>query len=417
MDKSFFDNFRMGDYQRENFDTFLDKIKFSYKVPSIHIAGSNGKGSTATYLAAGYSGSGYKVGLFHSPFLKSPNEMISIDGKTISDDDFMRIYNSYKKEIDKYDLSAFEIQAFVAFTYFQEQKCDIAIIECGMGGLIDATNVFTPVLSIITTISLEHTDYLGFSISEIAEQKAGIIKPEVPVLIGNDMTEDALTVISNTAKANKSTICYLGHYVNQEYHEDGYTFEYGRYGKIRIKSVGLYSINDCVMALEAMTVLDNQFPIKIEEAVKAIGEVFMPCRMEVYSKKPLIILDGAHNPEAMKKLCDVSLSRVIGLRPIHVIFCCFRDKNLGSMLSYLGEITDDLTLTTFNHPRARTVDEYFLFLGDYQFEENAKELIQKKIQEFPNDAFIITGSLAFAAHVRELLNNGEINYEVGPVQE
>ena len=417
MDKSFFDGYRLGDYQRENFDRFLDKINFSYNVPSIHIAGSNGKGSTATYLAAGYQGSGYLVGLFHSPFLKEPNEMISINGKPISDDDFMRIINSYKKEIEKYGLSAFEIQAFVAFTYFQEKKCDIAIIECGMGGLIDATNVFTPVLSIITTISLEHTDYLGFSISEIAEQKAGIIKEEVPVLIGNDLSEDALTVISNTAKVNKTDLCYLGHYVNQEYHDDGYTFEYSRYGLIKIKSVGLYSINDCVMALEAMTILDNKFPINIDGAVKAISEVFMPCRMEVFSKKPLIILDGAHNPEAMKKLCDVSLAKVIDGRPIHVIFCCFRDKNLGSMLSYLGEITDDLTLTTFDHPRARTLEEYFLFLGDYQFEENAKELIQKKIQEFSNDAILITGSLAFAAYVRELLQNGEIKYEIEPVKE
>lgn len=415
MDKSFFDNFRTGDYQRENFDGFLDKIKFTYNVPSIHIAGSNGKGSTATYLAAGYQGSGYRVGLFHSPFLNAPNEMISINGKAISDDDFMRIYNSYKKEIDKYDLSAFEIQAFVAFTYFQEQKCDIAVIECGMGGLIDATNVFTPILSIITTISLEHTDYLGFSISEIAEQKAGIIKEEVPVLIG-DMPEDALTVISNTIKANKSQLCYLGHYVNDEYHDDGYSFEYGRYGLIKIKSVGLYSIKDCVMALEAMTVLNNQFPINIEGAVKSIGEVFMPCRMEVFSQKPLIILDGAHNPEAMQKLCDASLARVINDRPIHVVFCCFRDKNLGSMLSYLGETTEDLTLTTFDHPRARTIDEYFLFLGDYQFEEDAKELIQRKIQEFPDDAILITGSLAFAAYVRELLLNGEIKYEIEPAQ-
>ena len=416
MDKSFFDNFRTGDYQRENFDRFLDKIKFSYNVKSIHIAGSNGKGSTASYLAMGYIGSGYKVGLFHSPFLNEPNEMISINNIAISDEDFMRIFNSHKKEIEKYDLSGFEIQTFVAFSYFQEQKCDVAIIECGMGGLIDATNIFNPILSIITTISLEHTDYLGYSISEIAEQKAGIIKEETPVLIG-DLPEDALTVVSNTAKENKSQICYLGHYVNEEYHDDGYSFEYGRYGKIKIQSVALYSIHDCVMALEAMTILNDQLPINVESTVKAIGEVFMPCRLEVISKNPLIIIDGAHNPEGMKNLCHVSTAKVINGKPIHVIFCCFRDKNLSGMLSYVGEITDDLTLTTFDHPRARTYDEYFLFLGDYPFEENAKELIQKKIQEFPQDAILITGSLAFAAYVRNLFKKGKINYEIKGTEE
>ena len=147
MDKSFFDNLRIGDYQRENFDNFLSKIKFSYNVPSIHITGTNGKGSTATYIASMYAANGYKVGLFTSPFFNEPNEMISINGKNISDDDFMAIYSQYKKEIEKFDLSAFEIQAFVAFCYFQNNKCDIAVIECGMGGLIDATNVFTPILS------------------------------------------------------------------------------------------------------------------------------------------------------------------------------------------------------------------------------------------------------------------------------
>lgn len=415
MDKHYFDEFRTGDYQRENFDSFLEKIHFSYNVPSIHIAGSNGKGSTAHYLASSYKENGYKVGLFHSPFLLTPNEMILINNEPISDEDFLRIINSRKKEIDKFDLSAFEIQVFVALTYFMEQKCDIAIIECGMGGEVDATNVFTPILSIITSISLEHTDYLGHTISEIALQKAGIIKEKVPVLVST-LDEDALNVIVGVAKDNQSKMNYLGHYVNAQYHDDGYTFEYSRYGEIKIQSCMHYSIDDCVMALEALTILDNLFPVDPLKVVKGINEVFMPCRGEVFNKEPLIILDGAHNPEGMKHFCDSTLFNVIKDKPIHAIFCCFRDKNLGSMLSYLGEITEDLTLTTFNHPRARTIDEYFLFLGDYPFEENAKELIQKKINEFPNDAIVITGSLAFAAYVRDLLVRGEIKYEVEPLK-
>lgn len=408
MEKTFFDSFRTGDYQRDNFDAFLKAVRFSYDVPSIHIAGTNGKGSTATYLANAYIANNYKVGLFKSPFLFEVNEMITINNQAISDDDFMSIFNRYKKEINKYNLSAFEIQTLVAFTYFKEQHCDIAVIECGMGGELDATNIFTPVLSIVTTISLEHTDYLGYSISEVAFHKAGIIKESTPVLVG-DLPEDAMVVISNAAKDCNSKLCYLGHFVNEKYSKDGYSFDYGEFLNTHIQSKARYSINDAVLALEAVKVLQNKFIYDVEKVKEGLANVYMPCRMDIVKDNPLVIIDGAHNPEGVNKLCDgASLHRVIGSRHLHVVFACFRDKNLGNMLARLGEITDDLTITTFDNPRARTEDEYFLFAGDYPFVENAKELIQNKINEYPDDAILITGSLAFAAYVKKLFLDGEI---------
>lgn len=408
MNKEFFDGYRLGGYQRENLDSFLESIRFSYKTPSIHIAGTNGKGSTANYIASIYAANGYKVGLFKSPFLFVPNEMISINGNNISDDDFMAIFNRYKKQFEKYDLSAFEIQTFVALTYFDEQKCDIAIIECGMGGEIDATNVFTPILSIITTISLEHTDYLGCSISEIAEQKGGIIKEEIPVLIGDDLTEDALTVIAKIAKDNNSRICYMSHYVNKQYSDSGYTFNYNEFYDTHIKSRADSSVTDACMALEAVSILKDRFAIDVQKAKEGIGEVYMECRMDVVKDNPIVIIDGAHNPEAMKKLCSTPLGLITKGKPIHVVFACFRDKNLGNMLSYLGAITDDLTITTFDNPRARTEEEYFLFAADYPFVENAEELIKSKMAEFPDDVILITGSLAFAAYAKKLFVEGKI---------
>ncbi len=410
MDKSIFDGYRIGEYQRDNFDKFLKAIHFRYSVPSVHVTGTNGKGSTVTYIANAYAANGYKVGLFNSPFLTEPNEMISINGKNISDDDFLSIMEQYKKEIKKYDLSAFEIQTLVAFTYFSKNNCDIAIIECGLGGEIDATNIFTPVLSIITTISLEHTDALGYSVSEIAMQKAGIIKEEVPILVG-DLPEDALTVVVSRAKEYNSKVCYLGHYVNEEYSSDGYSFEYGEFGRMKIRSIAKYSIKDAVNALEALTILKEQFPYEIDKVKEGLANTFMKCRMEVVSKKPLVIVDGGHNPEAIKNLCDSSLYTAMEGKPIHVVFACFRDKNLGNMLAVLGEVTDDLTMTTFDNPRARTEDEYFLFLQDYPFESNAKELIVRKMNEYPEDAILVTGSLAFASYVRELFVNGEIKHD------
>ena len=199
MDKKFLEGFRVGDYQRANFDAFLEAVHFSFDIPAIHVAGSNGKGSTSTYFASIYSHNGYKTGLFKSPFLFVPNEMISINGNNISDEDFMAIFSQYKKQIEKFDLSAFETQTFVAFTYFKNSGCDVAVIECGMGGEIDATNIFTPVLSVITSVSLEHTHALGYSISEVAAQKGGIIKEEVPALVG-DLPDDALNVINGICK-------------------------------------------------------------------------------------------------------------------------------------------------------------------------------------------------------------------------
>lgn len=401
MEKSFFDGFRIGDYQRSYFDKFLKAIKFTYKTPSIHIAGTNGKGSTATYLSYAYATCGYKVGAFRSPFLYKPNEMICVNNVDITDDQFMAIFNRYKKEIEKFDLSAFEIQTFVALTFFDESNCDIAVIECGMGGEIDATNIFTPILSIITTISLEHTDYLGYSISEIAIQKAGIIKEEVPVLIG-ELPQDALNVIAQVAKESKSEICYMSYYVNEEYSDNGYTFTYGDFDHVHIKSLAKYSIQDCSIALEALTVLKDHFPIDIDKVKEGIEKAFIPCRLEVVSQSPLVIIDGAHNPEGIAILCDKTLDNVIKNKPIHVIFSCFRDKNIANMLAVLGSITDDLTMTTFDNPRARTQDEYFLFLGDYQFVQDAKQLLKDKVEQFPDDAILVTGSLAFAAYMRQL---------------
>ena len=122
----------------------------------------------------------------------------------------------------------------------------------------------------------------------------------------------------------------------------------------------------------------------------------------------VVIIDGAHNPGAVEALCKSSIYNVLEGRPVHIVFACFRDKNIGNMLSSLGAITDDLTLTTFDHPRARTEDEYFLFLGDYKFEQDAKELIKNKMNEFPDDVILITGSLAFAALVRKWFRTGQL---------
>ena len=397
--KTYFDKVGHGEYQRENFDSFLNKVNFSYNVPSIHIAGSNGKGSTANYLANIYRAQGYKVGLFTSPYLEIVNEMINVNGQNISDDEMVEIIEHNAKFIDKYSLSPFEIQTFIALTYFEKQKCDIAIIECGMGGEIDATNIFTPIASVITSISLEHTAFLGRSICEIAYQKAGIIKKEVPVITGI-LDEEAINTIVEVAKENESQLSVAVEPAKVVYENKGFNFAYGTLDNLRINSAATYSLKDACIALEVINKLNDRFNVSEQSIKEGLANTFMPVRMEIIKDSPLLIVDGSHNPEGVINLVK-SLQNVAQNREIHVLFACFRDKNIERMLAYLGEYSKDITLTTFPHERARTEEEFFLYMDDYSFKGDALATLNEMLALYPNDCILVTGSLAFAAYIKQ----------------
>ena len=392
------------DYQRNNFDAFLKKIKFHFDVPSIHIAGTNGKGSVCYYLSSIYQEGGYKVGRFISPQLAEINECISINNQNISDKEIESIINDNLKLINKYELSSFEVLTFVALSYFNQQKCDIAIIECGMGGEVDATNVIEPVLSIITSVSLEHTAFLGKSVSEIAEQKAGIIKDDVPVLIG-DLDEDALSVITSTCKEHKSPLSTVSMYANETLTNEGYKFDYISFGEINIKSHALYSVKDATFALDATDILKEKFPVSLENIKSGMNKTKIPCRFDIVSENPPIIIDGAHNPESMEKLTK-SLQKAYENQKINVVLACFKDKNINSMLASIGQVANKIILTTFDHTRARKKEDYFLYADEYEFIDDPKEAINLAKEE---DAIIvITGSLAFAGYIMDRFQRGEI---------
>ena len=397
----YFDELYKDDYQRENFDDFLKKVNFKYNVPSIHIAGSNGKGSTANYLARIYRAFGLKVGLFTSPALNRVNEMININGNDISDEDFIKAINENEKLFKKYSLSPFEIQTFIALNYFTKQGVDLAIIECGMGGEIDATNIFTPIASIITSISLEHTAYLGRSLCEIAYQKAGIIKDEVPVITGI-LDEEAINTIVEVTKEKKCSLRSSVEPANVVYDNFGYNFNYMTYKDLRINSAAYYSLKDACIAIETVNALLERYPVSEDQIKEGLANTFMPVRMEVVSKSPLIIIDGSHNPEGVQNMVK-SLHEVAENRPVHVLFACFTDKNIERMLSYLGEYAEDITLTTFPNRRARQMEDYFLFLEDYPFKDDAVQALEELKAQYPEDAILVTGSLAFAAYMKNFV--------------
>ena len=399
--KDYFEKISRDDYQRDDFDDFLKKVNFKYNVPSIHIAGSNGKGSTANYLANIYRNHGLKVGLYISPYLYKVNEMISINGEPIKDEEIIKAINDNEKLFNKYSLSPFEIQTFIAFNYFEKEGCDLAIIECGMGGEIDATNIFKPIAAVITSISLEHTSYLGRSLCEIAYQKAGIIKEDIPVITGI-LDEEAINTIVEVTKEKKCQLHVAVDPANVVYDNFGYSFAYLTYQNLRINSAAYYSLKDACIAIETVRALLNSYPVSEEELAKGLADTYMPARMDIVSKEPLIIVDGSHNPEGIQNMVT-SLANIADGRDIHVIFACFKDKNIERMLAYLGEYSKDVVLTTFPNRRARSMEEYFLYLDDYSFNDNPIDALNKMKEAYPNDVILITGSLAFAAYMRNLI--------------
>lgn len=397
--------YQRSDYQRDNFDKFLKKVSFHFAVPAIHIAGTNGKGSTASFLSHIYQKQGYKVGLFTSPYFDHINEMVKVNGVDISNDDVKKYINEYDSLFSKYNLSSFEVQTFIALTYFQDQKVDLAVIECGMGGEEDATNIFTPILSIITSVSLEHTEYLGTTVSEIAFNKAGIIKSKVPVLVGK-LDEEALIVISDVAKRNSSILYQVDDFHFEKLiNNAGYQFSYTPYKSLYINFPSLYSIQDACLAIEAVKILGDRFPIGYEHLLDGLKENKWPARMEIVQHKPLVIIDGAHNPEGIQKLVE-SMEKLCNNSTIHVVFACFKDKNIENMLSSLNFISDDIVLTSFPHQRARTEENYFLYLQDYKYIDDYHLAIKEMINNYPDDVILITGSLAFAALARKMFIEG-----------
>lgn len=394
---AFFKERDLSTYDRENFDRFLKAVRFSFTLSAIHVTGTNGKGSTVNYLKAIYEHAGYKVGTYISPFFDNVNEMIAVGEQHISDNDLLRLFNSQYANFVKFGLTSFEIQTYLAFTYLSEQKPDLAIIEVGMGGYLDATNIFNNVLAIITSVSLEHTNYLGKSISEIAKSKSGIIKERQPVLVG-ELEESALYAIRETAKENHSPVIIVEEYHN-EIITDHITFDYRPYHGLTLNTQARYQLKNASLAIEATKILAASFPVSEEDVKQGLSVAPMACRYERVDDH--IIIDGAHNPEAMENLVTTLLASET--KPIHVLFAVFRDKNHSQMLTTLGKDMASITLTTFPHKRARTEEEFFLYLAEYPFYEDYRLALKELREKHPEDIILITGSLAFAALVRRYL--------------
>lgn len=394
------------------------------KLKVIHIGGTNGKGSTIAFLKNMLEKMGLRVGVFSSPYLIHYTDQIAINGESIPEARLESLMADYRLLLEGEHAQAlqgtteFEIITAIAYDYFAFEQVDVAIMEVGMGGLLDSTNVCQPILTGITTIGLDHVALLGDTLEAIAEQKAGIIKQGVPMVIGHIVPE-ALAVIDQIAEAKQAARIVYGRDYQVTYHESivtGEVFDYTsavRQGRFQTGLLGLHQIENAGMAL---ALLDSYCQATGRElpdnalVAQALEETSWPGRLEVVSREPLMILDGAHNPHAIKALLATLKERFADYQK-EILFTCIKTKALEDMLDLLETLPDTkITLTHFEDSRA-TDEKVLKELADSRnlnYQDWQKFLDQKLSEnEEKKTVRIITGSLYFLAQVRAYLMEGK----------
>lgn len=328
----------------------------------IHVAGTNGKGSVCAMLEQILCAAGLKTGLFTSPSLNRISECYRVYGRPVSDKDFAKLIEHVKSAAAHMSgkPTGFEFETAAALELFRTAKCDVVILETGMGGLLDATNVCAaPLLSVITDIGLDHEAFLGSTIKDIAIQKAGIIKADRPIVFGGT-NKDALEIIENKAKELNSTLTAVKYsrIKNVKYSLMGTEFEFDLFGnqnmKFSLPLLGLYQPRNCAIVLTVLEELKNQgFGIDAAAAANGIRQAEWHGRFEIVSREPLVIYDGAHNPHGMS-MCVKSIKQYFGggSQSVNVLMGVMADKNYSSMLDMLCPYVDTAFTVTPNNPRS-----------------------------------------------------------------
>ena len=390
------------------------------KLKVIHIGGTNGKGSTIAFLKNMLEKMGLRVGVFSSPYLIHYTDQIAINGESIPEARLESLMADYRLLLEgEYSqalqgTTEFEIITAIAYDYFASEQVDVAIMEVGMGGLLDSTNVCQPILTGITTIGLDHVALLGDSLEAIAEQKAGIIKQGVPLVTGRIVPE-ALAVIDQIAKAKQAPRLAYGDAYQVSHYESivtGEVFDYTsavRQGRFQTGLLGLHQIENAGMALTLLDTYCQEIGRELASndiVAQALEETRWPGRLEVVSREPLMILDGAHNPHAIKALLATLKERFTDYQK-EILFTCIKTKALEDMLDLLETLSDTkITLTHFEDSRA-TDEKVLKDLANSRHlnYQSWQEFLDQKLSENEEKKTvrIVTGSLYFLAQVRAYL--------------
>lgn len=325
------------------------------KFPSLHVAGTNGKGSTAAMLQRVLSLAGYRTALYTSPHLVSFTERMRIGDDEISPDQVVALAAEVRQRTEAADvpLTFFEFVTVMAFVYFARQQVDVGVIEVGMGGRLDATNVMTPLVSVITTISKDHEAYLGPDELSIAREKGGIIKPTVPVVCGK-VTGEVAQLLHSIARERGAPAYYLGGDFGFSLKNDrlfDYTGIKQRLVNLKLALRGRHQRANAALALAALELAQGRFTVRESDLRDGLATVRWPGRLEVMLDRPMIILDGAHNGEGVQALVD-ELSDLRQGRRIKLLFATMADKEWELMLRALTGVVDEVIFTRVEMERS-----------------------------------------------------------------
>jgi len=395
----------------------------------IHVAGTKGKGSTSSMIASAVHAGGYQVGFYSSPHLQDYNERIQLNGKCISPAQMVALVNEIKPHVAKIErLTTFEITTALAFLYFARQNVDLAVVEVGLGGRLDATNVVEPMVSVITSLSYDHTAFLGNTLTEIAREKAGIIKPHQPVVV-SPQKDEARRVIKAVAHERNSPLTQLGEdilFSPIEHSLKGQSFiiwtseqqplmniylespEKSEWQptRLEIPLLGQHQVENAAVAYAALQVAKSKgLRIDDDQIQRGFKQTFWPGRFEVLSTTPILIVDSAHNRDSALKL-RLALEEYLAGKPVVLLFGASEDKDVEGMFTELLPRVDHVICTESWHPRAMKADklvEYAHHFGRpaqaYLPVENA---FNQAVQAAGKDAaIVVAGSLFIAAAVRE----------------
>lgn len=392
----------------------LDKIGNPHKkLKFVHIAGTNGKGSTTSYIADILSAKGFKVGKFISPYVHSFTERIQINNTEISQSDLAKFTTIVADAIEKHNLTPteFEVVTAIGLAYFEAQNCDFVALEVGMGGRFDATNVIpSPEVSVITSISIDHTQYLGNTISEIAFEKCGIIKTGSKVVAYPDNPDDAFDVIKNTTSEkavplvvpDKSSIKILSMDIN------GTEFIYNG-EKYHINMLGGHQVYNAVTAIETAKLLG----IENEYIKKGLSSTKFRGRLDVISKNPLVIEDGAHNISGITELKKAIQTYFKG-KKIILVMAMLKDKEYQKCIEIISSVADVLIATEPDNPRKATAQEIAeeaqKYIKNTYSEPDVNKAIElAKSRCTKDDVICVCGSLYLLGEIDENSLNKEDN--------
>jgi dihydrofolate synthase/folylpolyglutamate synthase len=406
----------------ERMSWMLEKLGSPHKhLKAIHIAGTNGKGSTLSYLREMLCAGGYTVGTFTSPYIETFNERISVNGKPIRDEELVHLVNEVKDVVESLnetnfgEATEFEVITVMAFYYFGKvNKQDFVIFETGLGGRLDSTNVVNPIATIITNIGFDHMNILGSTIEEIAGEKAGIIKRNIPLFTAVEQ-KGALDVIQQKAKVEHAPVYMLERDFctsSLEAEESSERFQFSGFdivlSNVKLSMLGAHQVKNAALALAALLYLKQAglLNIEVNKIYEGLKRTAWLGRFEQISQNPLIFLDGAHNIQGIESLVS-TVKRHYKEYNVHVVFSCLKDKEATELVTRLEEIATSIIFTTFDFPRADN-PEHVAAVSQHSskvIEMDFKKAIEKGKQNLTKekDLLLITGSLYFISEVRNYL--------------